>query len=219
MLPLSYDLRARQSGQLWFPAALWALFAVLVFIFRGERQSFDMGRGFLGVVLPLVSGILAAYAVIEDPALELQFSTPRRAARMLLERLGVLLGVSAAAALTYQLYLPIAGVDLTPLGGPLERQLAWLLPCLVMTALGCLLALAFRQAGPASLLVGLIWIFEFAFRDGFSVNPVGKYLLFFMRSLYPDHPALQGNELVLLLAAAVMFVGVWALLKKQERYI
>ncbi len=218
-LPLLYDLRARQAGMLWFPAALLALFAVMVAFFRGEHQSFDMARGFLGVVLPLVGGILAAYAVVDDPVLELEFATPRRAARMLVERLGVVLGVLAAAALVYQLYLPLIGVDLRPLGGLAQVQMDWLVPCLVMISLGSLLALAFGSASPASLLIGLLWIFEFAFRDGFAALPVGQYLLFFLGALYPDHPALAGNQAFLLALAAVFLLAGWALLKKQERYI
>jgi hypothetical protein len=88
-----------------------------------------------------------------------------------------------------------------------------------MIALGCLLSLAFRQAGSAALLVGVVWIFEFAFREGFATNSVGQYLLIFMQAMFPTLPALPGNELVLLLLAGALLLGTWALLKKQERYI
>lgn len=218
-LPLTYDLRARQAGLLWFPAALWGLFAILVWIMRGQQQAFDIGRGFLGVVLPLIGGIMAAYAVVDDPALELQFATPRRAARLLAERLGVVLAVLGIAAILYQVYLPLSGTDLAPLGSLAARQLAWLVPCLAIIALGSLLAQVSTQAPPAALGIGILWIFEFAFRDGFAASPVGQYLLLFMGALYPKDSVLPANQLVLLALAGLMLVAAWGLLKRQERYI
>ncbi len=212
-------MRSVQGGQLWLPISLWALLALLCWLFRDVDQGIEMGRGFLGVVLPLVGGIMAAYAVLDDPALELQFATPRRASRMLLDRLGLVLVILTAAALTFQLYLLVIGVDLSLLGGLAERQLAWVVPCLAMTAFGSLAGFILVQPTPAALLVGLLWIFQFALRDWLAADRVGRYLLLYEGAIYPQHPDLRANQVCLFALAVIMLLAAWALLKKQERYI
>ena len=72
---LHYCLLTSRLDQLWFPLSFWVLFAIIGLI-RGPQYILDTSRAYLGAVLPLIGGIMAAYAVLDDPALELRFATP-----------------------------------------------------------------------------------------------------------------------------------------------
>ena len=85
---LRYSLLTYRLDQLWFPLAFWALFAVMALLMR--VKDLDIARAYLGCAIPLVGGILSAYGVLDDPALELRFATPVRPAQTLLERLGLI---------------------------------------------------------------------------------------------------------------------------------
>ena len=88
---IRYLLSTYRLDQLYLPAAFWALFAIVSLFQLEPDHLLDMARSYLGAVVPLTGGIMAAYAILDDPALELRFSTPARAARMLIERLGLIL--------------------------------------------------------------------------------------------------------------------------------
>jgi hypothetical protein len=68
---LRYLLLTSRFDQLWFPLAFWALF-IVIGIIRGPEYILDTSRTYLGAVIPLIGGILAAYAVLDDPSLELR---------------------------------------------------------------------------------------------------------------------------------------------------
>lgn len=216
---LQYMLLTCRLDLVWLPIAFWALFVILAWMLRDERMGFHVTAAFFGVALPLISGILAAYAVLEDPALELQFATPRPAWWMLLERLGMILVLAAGCALAYQLALAALKIDLAPLGTFWTRQLAWLAPTLAMTAFGSAAAFAGRQSLAGAAAVGMVWIFEILMREWFLQDRWARYLLLLMGSNYPDHPALRGNQASLIGHAAILLVAAWALLRRQERYI
>ena len=53
--------------------------AITTVFVAGLVSRFNIVRGYLGFIVPLIGGVLAAYGVLDDPALELRFSTPVRA--------------------------------------------------------------------------------------------------------------------------------------------
>ncbi len=219
-LAVRYALLTSRLDQLWLPAALWALFVLVPGVLITDRRyAFDVTGGFLGIVLPLLGGIMAAYAMLEDPALELQFATPRPAWLVLLERLGTVLAVTAAAALSYQAAMALLGIDLAGLGDPAARQLAWLVPCLGMIALGSAAAFALAQGTYGALLVGVIWIAQLMLRDWFAADQWARYTFLFLGVRVPGSPALHANQVCLVVLAALLLWAAWALLKRQERYI
>lgn len=65
----------------------------------------------LAVIIPPGGGILAAYALLDDPTLELRFATPVGSAQMLFERLAPTFVVQAFFALVYQLFALALGAD------------------------------------------------------------------------------------------------------------
>ncbi len=215
---LRYCLLTSRLDLLWFPLSFWALFAVIGVI-RGPEYILVTSRAYLGAVLPLIGGIMAAYAVLDDPPLELHFATPVPAAQILLERLVPLFCVLLACASTYQLFACSMGADFTPIFGRWASvQLIWLVPTLWSIAWGCLISFAAAQTVAGALLVGLVWIVELVARGWFAYN-AGKYVLIFMGPLMPDHPDLIANYITLSALSATFLLIAWALLRREERYI
>ncbi len=215
---LRYCLPTSRLDLFWFPFSLWALFVAIAMI-RGPEYIVDTSRAYLGAVLPLIGGILAAYAVLDDPVLELRFAAPVPAAQTLLERLAPLFGVLVTCAAAYQVFALFLGADFAPLYGDwASLQLIWLVPTLWSMAWGCLISFVAAQTTTGALLVGLVWIVELAARGWFAGN-AGKYVLIFMGPLMPEHPALSANYVALSVLAAAFLLIAWALLRGQERFI
>jgi hypothetical protein len=215
---LRYTLMTYRFDQLYLPAAFWALFAIICLFRREPDYVLDTSRAYLGVALPLIGGIMAAYAILDDPALELRFAAPARAERILIERLGLILVVQAVCALSFQVFALALGVDFSPLGSVFAVQLAWLIPALALMVLGCLGSLLAAQTMTGAFLVGLTWLIELLAR-GWLARNAGKYMLVFMGALMPDHPDLLPNQLVLFALSFVLLFAAWLLLHRQERYI
>ena len=217
---LRYHLRIFRVEQLALPAGLWALFALMLVLFRHEsRRPYDLATSFLGIVVPLMAGILSAPAIVEDPALELQFSAPRPAWRLLVERLALVLAIAGVAAVSFQLYSAAAGVSLDGLGNLLRRQLAWIVPCLALSGLSTVAALGTRHATGGALLVGLVWIIQTIMRESISATSWGRYVYLYMGARQPGHPSLVANQATLTaIAAALVAIGV-LLLRREERYL
>ena len=133
-------------------------------------RRLDVTVAFLGMILPLNAGMLAASAIVDDPALELQFAAPRPAWRLLLERMGLVLAIAGVAAVSFQLLSAAVGVSLAGLGGVARRQLSWLVPCAALCGLSTAGALGTRHATGGALLVGLVWIIQVIVRERISAT-------------------------------------------------
>jgi hypothetical protein len=215
---LRYTLSTYRLDQLYLPAAFWILFAIIC-LFRGAPEfGLDMARAYLGAVVPLIGGIMGAYAILDDPALELRFAAPARAERFLIERLGLILTIQTICALTFQAFILTLGADLSPLGNAFAVQLAWLIPTLSLMTLGCMGSLLAAQTMTGAFLVGLTWLIELLARGWLARNN-GKYILVFMGALMPEHPDLIANQITLFTVSIVFLLVAWVLLHRQERYI
>lgn len=215
---LRYTLLTSRFDQLWLPLAFWALF-MIIGMMRGPQYILDTSRAYLGAVLPLLGGIMAAYAVLDDPALELRFATPIPAAQTLLERLVPTFITQLFCALTYQVFAITLGIDFFPTYGSwFNVQLIWLIPTLALMAFGCFSAFTAAQTNMGALLVGMVWIVELVARGWFARNN-GRYFLVFMGPFMPDHPDLFANYISLSAVTFAFLLIAWALLHRQERYI
>ncbi len=215
---LRYSLLTYRLDQLWFPLAFWALFVIISLFVQAPDQLMNTTRAYLGTAIPLIGGIMAAYAVLDDPALELRFSTPIPPGQTLFERLGLTFLIQAFSALCFQMIVLLVGGDFSMFLSGWHIQMAWLLPTLTLMALGCLAALVAAQPTTGALFVGLVWIVELLARGWLARNN-GKYFLVFMGALMPDHPDLLANHLMLSAISLVFILIAWWLLHRQERYI
>lgn len=215
---LRYSLLTARLDQIWFPLAFWALFIILGII-RGPEYILDTTKAYLGAVIPLVAGIMAASAVLDDQALELRFATPIPELQTLLERLLPGFVVQIFSALTYQVFALALQLDISPIGTWGDVQLAWLVPTLALMALGSLTAFLSAQTTIGAVLTGLVWIVQLVARGWFAGNPIGQYFLVFMSPLMTDHPALRANQITLLLLSILFFTLSWRLFHRQERYL
>lgn len=215
---LKYTFSTYRIDHLYLPAAFLGLFMIICLFKLEPDELFDMSRAYLGTVIPMLGGIMAAYAILDDPALELRFSTPAQAAGLLAERLGMVFLIQAACAIIFQVFVNGFGADLSPLGSFLGIQLAWLIPTISLMALGCVGSLWSAQTMTGTFLVSLIWLIELLAR-GWLARNAGKYVLVFMGALMADHPDLVANQITLSIVSVALFVTSWQLLRRQERYI
>jgi hypothetical protein len=214
---LKYSWLTYRRDQLWFPLAFLALFFVILLILPNPAARYSIARAYLGFIVPLVGGILAAYSVLDDPALELRFSTPVRAEQTLLARLGLILAVQAACALVFQLFVGTLGIDLSPLGGLFRVQLVWFLPTLSLAALGCAGALAGAQTAMGAFLAGAAWLIQLLMNSWLKLNARPVFL--FLGVINPGHPDLVLNQCVLFAGSLALLLLSWVLLRRQERYL
>jgi hypothetical protein len=214
---LRYTLLTSRFDQLWLPLAFWVLF-VIIGLIRGPEYMRDTTRSYLGAAIPLLGGIMAAYSILDDPALELRFATPISAAQTLLERLTPTFIVQLICAIAFQVFAVLMKTDFSIFGDWIHVELAWLLPTLALMTFGCLMALLSAQTIIGAALAGMVWLVELVARGWFAGN-AGKYFLIFMGALMPDHPDLFANYITLsALTFAFLFIA-WALLRRQERFI
>ena len=214
---LRYSLLTYKLDQLWFPAGIWALFVIVALLLSDKLPT--IARGYLGFAVPLIGGILAAYSILDDPAIELRFTTPIPAAWILVERLGMILVVQAVSAWAFQVFCLAMGLNLAALGGGLGIQMAWLVPTTALMAIGVAGALLAAQPMGGALLVGVLWLMEIILRGWLAFDKIGRYFLVFMRAAYPEVSWLASNEIAVAGWTLLLFLVSWALLRRQERYI
>jgi hypothetical protein len=212
-----YSWLTYRRDTLWFPLAFLALFVVIILILPLPEARFSLARAYLGFLVPLTGGILAAYAVLDDPALELRFSTPVRAEQTLAARLGLILAVQTACALIFQLFAAALGIGLSPLGNLLGVQSMWFLPTLSLVALGCAGALAGAQTSMGAFLAGAAWLVQLLMNSWFRQHARSAFL--FLGVIVPGDPDLPLNRSVLFVGSLVLLLASWALLRRQERYL
>jgi len=219
LLPFRTLLLTFRLDQFILPAAVWALFVIVAWFMHDEPQVASIATGYLGFTLPLLSGILAANAVLDDPALEVSMSTPRPAWLILLERLGLILAFQAVTALLFQAVMAALGVDLSHLGSFWGRQLAWLIPCLGMLALGNAMSFIAANCVGGALITGSIWIIQTIAHSWMADSSWARYIYFFLTADCPDHPSLLANQACILGLTAALLLAAWMLFRKQERYL
>lgn len=215
---LRYALMTYKLDQLWLPLAIFLIFVLISFIQLGEPQMINIARSYLIAAIPLLAGILAAYAVLEDPALELRFATPIPASRTLFERLGLIFVAQTIFAVLFQVFILIIGGDFSMYLSVWHLQLAWIIPTLSLMMLGCTCSLLAANSTIGALMVGMVWLVQVIARSWFAQN-FGKYFLVFMGGLMPDHPDLIANHFSLFAISIALLISSVALLRRQERYI
>lgn len=216
---LAYRFKLMKLDQIWLPFSLWALFAIVGIITREQDKFFDLARIYMSVLLPLITGILSAYALLDDPALELKFAAPVNTNRLLLERLGVIFFFQMVLALAFEGYAWLMHTDLSPMGNFWQLQLVWLVPCFATMALGSFAAIAAAAPISGAVTIGLLWLVQVLFHGFFADNVITRYFFWFMGGRYVMDPFLPWNQSTLIVLSLVFLVIALRLLHRQERYI
>ena len=217
MKTFRYALLTCRREMLWFPSALLAFFVVMAWMMGHPDVRFAISRAYLGFFVPLVGGILAAYAVIDDPALELVFSTPRSAVGILLSRFGLVLAVQTACALVFQLFALGMVVDFSPLGGAFGVQLAWVVPTLALSSVSSFATLAGARCATGACVASGIWLVQLLMRSWIMENAAWSYL--FLGALEPRNPDLPASRAVLIGGSLLLLTASCRLLLRRERYL
>lgn len=215
---LRYALLTYKLDQLWFPLAFLLLFCLISVIQRNSPQLPTMARSYLGAAMPLVAGILSAYVVLDDPALELRFATPISSIQTLMERLGLIFAVQVLTAFLYQLVYVVIGGDFSMYSSFWQVQLAWFIPAISLMMLGCTFSLLAANSMVGALTTGIVWLVQLIARGWFALNN-GKFFLIFMSPFMVDHPALLANQITLVVLSGTFFSCSLVLLNRQERYL
>lgn len=213
-----YTFQAFQKDLFWLPVAMTGLFMIIV-QFLPESNKYKAAISFLGFVMPLVSGGLSAYAILEDNSLELQFTTKRSMWKMILERLGLVLVVMVLTSIVFQVYSRMAGISLSPLGSLFQRQLVWLVPCITTITIGGAASLLAKSSNGGFAFVGALWITQLLLRGWFIRQAIWRYILLFYGVMDPFGKALIINQITLTVISLVLLVFTYYLINKQERYI
>jgi len=184
----------------------------------------DVAKGLLLLLefgLPPVAGLLAAYLVTGNPALELHLTLPRSYAALTWLRLLLLTLWCALAAAVTSAAISSAGYWIAPQAEP-RRQLIWAAPMLWFIATGALLSLLLRSRVASSAVLGMVWLGELFLRAYFLQKAaLQKVYLFLTLETVPGASAPASaywltNRLALLATAALFLVGVAYLLRRGE---
>lgn len=206
--------------QFLLPFGFWALFFLLSVLFFEDERSVNAAGGFLGYLLPLLMGILAAYTLLSDPILELRFSTSRSSSRLLVERVLLLFGFLALLALSFQGAVGLVGIDLGKYGNFFQIQLIWLIPCAFAISIGSMGSLLACNPITGAGIAGGVWILQILMRGWFSQNELGQYVFLFQGMMRaPGSAELVRNQISLAIITIVFLAASGLLLKRQERYI
>jgi hypothetical protein len=215
----SYRLKTMRLDQVWLPFSFMALFMIIGIVCDDGQKYYDLTRIYLSTVMPLVTGILAAYALLDDPTLELKFSTSVSMPRLLFGKLGLILAIQLVTAAAMEGFAAFAQVDLTVFGSFWQLQLVWLVPCLAAMGFGCFMALLGAAPMSGAITIGLVWIVQAILHSFFAADRIARYFFLFMGGLDPTNSSLFWNRVTLLgLSVAFLLAGLM-LLRRQERYL
>ncbi len=170
-------------------------------------------------MLPLIAGGLSAYGFLADNALELQFTTKHSAWRMIFERLGIIFSMICVTSLSYQIIVALLGISLAPLGGIVQRQLVWFIPCMALLVFGGCASLITRSPSGGFALVGGVWIIQLVARGWFARKAVLRNILLFFGAMDPLGQLRIYNQLTLTIISLLLLAVTYLLLIQQEKYI
>ena len=216
---LKYSSRTYQANQIWLPCILTALFMLVIGLFSKYLRPLEVSSAFTGVVLPLMGGTMAAYSTLDDPCLELHFSTPRSALTMLMNRFILILSVLSICSVVFQIFVHQIGLDLSSFGSIWQRQLNWLIPCLGYTSIGFFAAYTSTQSNSGAIAVGLVWILQVVAREWFLMTPIANLFFMFTGALYPLASTISASQSAIWILSVAFLGASWRFLLRQERYI
>jgi hypothetical protein len=215
---IKYNLQIFQKDLFLFPIAFMALFLLITALMNDNTQA-SIARSFLGFVLPLIASGLAAYAYLEDKALELKFTTNQKSITFIAKRLSVILIVIILTAFIFQAGLKILNITVPIQVYWLYTQMSWLIPSLFAITLSGVISLVAKSSNLSFSLMGAFWILQVALKGWFAENSILKFIFYFLATMKPETQDAYTNLISLTILSVVCLILTNILIKKQERYI
>lgn len=215
---IKYNLQVFQKDLFWFPFAMMSLF-LIISIFTKDSFTSSIPKAFLGYLMPLIAGGLAAYAYLEDQALELKFTFNQRNTKFIFKRLSVVLIISIIVSICYQIGLHLFQISIDGFTNTLQLQLSWFIPVVANIAFASFISLVTKSSNLSFSLIGGIWILQVIARGFFSQHTFLSLFLLFQGTMVPGTKQATINYISLLLISLVSILFSLILIKKQERYI
>jgi hypothetical protein len=214
----------RLTGAAMLSAPVFGVAVLLTFVVASRISGYGTTKvnrqlgGGLEMVLPLAAAIVAVFAAVSDPCLELQLSLPIPYRRTVGRRVLLALAWTVPLGPVGTVYLRLSG-HLATNRDVVTAQLVWLAPTLWLVAVGMLAAMVFRSAPAAAALVAIIWLFEQIQHDNLLHGRWTRPIFLFTTTYAPDSPTWLPDRLWLVTTAFVpAAAGAW-LLRRPERLL
>lgn len=229
---LLYELRLMGRKVLLTPVLVmfgFALFAILLYVLKIVPSRFLSGS--LEMILPIATGIVAGTAAIQDPALELQLTLPRKYAITSFLRLFLILCWTVCIGLLssmlifvfhqqYILHIQAAASLLVFL----TAQLTWFATLIWCVAIGLCIALLTRSRSAGGAVLAGIWVAEIFFKDLIApITWLKPFFLFPTTLLYSPNVVAQSvfndwlsNRIAVLAMGLLILPLCWLLLHNTE---
>ena len=232
---LQYELRLMGKKVLLTPVLVmlgFALFALLLYTLKVMPARFLSGG--LEMILPIATGIVAGTVAIQDPALELQLTLPRKYHTTGFLRLLLIIAwtvcvglLSSALIFAFQQQYILHLQAVTPLLLFLSAQLTWFATLIWCVAIGLCTALLTRSRSAGGALLAGIWIAEIFFKDVIApISWLKPFFLFPTTLLYPADVVTQvlfntwlTNRLAVLAMGLLILPFCWLLLHNTENLL
>lgn len=216
--PVRSHIRIYQP-QLALLFILGVVVAVLLYPSRETGQPFAADYVYSSLVLgeillPPTAGWLASGIMLRDPFREVVLTTPYSQARLVLERLSVLLAAALLAWLAVLLFIwQLAG---QPQINLLKLGLAALPAMLLFGATGLWSGLRLRAWVGGGFCVTLLWGSGLVFRHAWLGLPLFYPFLTYFAAEHSEHPAWWMNRLLLCVVAGVLIGDACRLVNNEE---
>jgi hypothetical protein len=225
--PALWRHEARRAGwtALLAPPSVLVLGAVAAAIqFGAAENDTNVARTLLAtleMLLPLAAGVGAAALIGHDPVAELAASCRTGYPATLVRRLTVgLTWITALAVLASAALVATGWWERWPAAhAPLPGQLTWLSPMLFLAALGFLAGTLLRSPGAAAGIVAVVWLVQQVLNNVILSSPATRMLNLFATTRGGAPADWTANRLVLLGAAAGLFLLAWLVLTTSETII
>ena len=200
----------------------FTLFALLLHYLKVIPARFLSGG--LEMILPLSAGVIVATITSQDPAIELQLTTPKKYHRTAMGRLALIALWSAlitllSSAIITAIKLAFMPTQLLAWSEPMQfiaNQLTWFSPLLWFVGMGLCLAMLTRSRSASGAILSGIWLVEIVFKDFFAGTTWLQPVYLFTTTLTPAASFWLTNRIEVLVVGLILLPLGWLLLRNPE---
>lgn len=209
LLILRAQIRVVQT-EIWAASSVVMLLGLLVTLASYTSIQNPSALPFV-LIAPLTTAFAISflYGPTEEPAIEIELSTPVSQRLILLARLTLVFGFNLVLGFIISLLLSLSGLTT-----PLWMLIAlWLAPMTFLSALAFVTGATSGNSGVSVLLIILLWTTQVV-RQQLMVSPRGSDLVSFI----PDLLAVETLPLLVVLGVLLVVIGLWVV-GREERWL